>query len=295
VYTDRPLQTRESDKSAMATEQQSKILRRLAHLPPFPPTALQLLTISAEEEVAVGDCERVFKSDPVLATDLLAIANSAAYGLRVRVGSIRHAIALLGLERVKSLAFTVAMQFYMRSSLPAMPLVQRVWSHSVATGFITEALGVADGLSAYGLYTAGLLHDVGRLGLLISEPRYADLLGVEFKSIDDAVAAERNELGMTHTEAGAALARTWGLPTTLCDCIQHHHDAAPRPGHVYEVGQACRVADSLGYSEFHRLPGADHPTDDDLDQELERRNLAPAHLRDQIKSLIGSVWPSNEG
>src|SRR5580698_10487610 len=92
----------------------SRTFDRLSRLPVFSRTALKLLTIATEAESAREDFEAAFRSDPSLAADLLTLANSAEFGFRAKVASIPHAISLLGLERARSLACTIAMSFYLR-------------------------------------------------------------------------------------------------------------------------------------------------------------------------------------
>lgn len=89
-------------------------LSRLAH---FHPAAMKLMAISNESDSAVEDFERVFKSDPALTADLLLMASSAALGLRRRVDTIKHALVLIGVERVRGLAINLMLAAYMRNSL----------------------------------------------------------------------------------------------------------------------------------------------------------------------------------
>lgn len=93
----------------MASEPTSRVAayERLTRLPTFHPTAIKLMTLSTESDSALADFEEVFKADLTLTADLLLTANSAAFGLRSRVDTIRHALTLLGLERVRSLAFNI--------------------------------------------------------------------------------------------------------------------------------------------------------------------------------------------
>ena len=173
-------------------ERESAILRstsigRLSKLPPFHPAAMKLMTISTESNSAVFDFEDVFRGDPALATDLLVFANSPLFGLESRVTSVRHAIALMGLEKIRSLSYAVALQAYTRGAV-AKDAVRRILAHSVATAVIAEAIAKASGANAAAFHTAGLLHDVGRLGLLKIDPdRYVRLLSCEYRDVQEAL------------------------------------------------------------------------------------------------------------
>lgn len=274
----------------------SDVTTRLAHLPAFHPTALKLLTISTESGTAIQDFEDTFKSDPALASELLLTANSVEFGLRAEVESIRHALALLGLERVSSLSFTIAMKFYMRNT-PRRQVIHPVWSHSVATALISETLGTAFHVPLRSLYTAGLVHDVGRLGLLMSEGgKYELVLTHVHDSLDEATAQEQVSLGATHAEAGAFMAEGWGIPPVVCDCIRNHHgggNGAPQFNQLLDLVQlACRMATALGYPEINcrQRESLEEATEKVPASVRVDPLLAAEHLSASVKLMLGSVW-----
>ena len=230
------------------------IFNRLSRLPALRPATLQLLSVSVDSDSAIADFENVFKADPVLAADLLILANSPAFGMRASVNSIRHAIALLGLEQIRSLAFAVAMKSYMLTPKWGDTL-RDSWRHSIATAVVAEMLASASGAEVPLLYTAGLMHDLGRLALFqVSGEKYRQVLTTEFASVHEYLALEKVLFGCAHDDAGAFLAEAWGFPTALCDCIRFHHwDVAVHAGQLFElVGVACSLADALGFPEVRR-------------------------------------------
>ncbi len=99
-------------------------------------------------------------------------------------------------------------------------------------------------------YTAGILHDIGRLGLLTAYPaEYEELMAHADGEPEDLIRLERERFGVDHVEAGAWLARQWNLPESILNAILRHHDA-PK-GAVDEVAvvqMGCRLADLLGFS-----------------------------------------------
>jgi len=239
----------------------SVAISRLSKLPPFHPTALQLLAVSSESDAAVSDYERVFQADPALASHLLRVANSPMYGFQNRVESIRHAIALMGMDGVRSLSFTIAMGSYVRGTVTT-GAVRTVWNHGLATAVIAEAIGAALGNNMPFLYTAGLLHDVGRLGLIsIEGTRYGDVLTRKYFDMEESLLLEDLLFGCSHDDAGAFLARSWGFPSRLCDCIRYHHTTGPADGSDSDdilrqiVQIACHTAHTLGIGE---IPCANH-------------------------------------
>jgi HD-like signal output (HDOD) protein len=261
---------------------------------------VNLLNLASDSEVEMPVIENVFRSDPALTTDLLLVANSAEFGFRARVETVGHALTMLGLDRVRALASTVALQLYVQKVQRKRDL-RGVWAHSVATAVIAESVGSLYG--SPGMYTAGLTHDLGRLGLrLVAGDPYAKYMSTVFTDIAEANLLEKKLFGMNHCEAGAFLAQTWGFPASLCTHIAGHHESNgggltdPR----YLIQTACRLADSLSFLEVQRL---DVASTDALPERLRKRpELAPELLYAQIvrrMSTFGSgadhrpVWSAN--
>jgi putative nucleotidyltransferase with HDIG domain len=240
-----------------ATKRQTLTLSRLSKLPVFNQSALKLLTVATDSDSARDDFEKAFRSDPSLTTDLLILANSPEFGFRAQVTDIRHAISLLGLERARSLACTIAMSFYLRSS--ASTDISTAWKHSIASAALASHVAGMSSLGLPLLYTAALLHDIGRMGLLLtSQKEYGSLAALEIKGMDESLGVERVLFGMNHCEAGAAMSRTWGFPDSLQrNILLHHgHVAAEQDPVTNLVQAACRMAEALGYPESSMVPGA---------------------------------------
>jgi HD-like signal output (HDOD) protein len=241
---------------AHKTEQTLSCLNRL---PPFNETAVKLLVRPFGDEDSIGDLEASFRSDPGLASQLLTAANSAAFGFRAQVSTIRHALAVLGMDRIRALVTTIATSSYMRQ-FPA-EAVRPIWSHAIATAVIAEHLaGYSDRLSGSALYTAGLTHDLGRLGLLASDRRrYTSFLFDEFEDRDESELREWDLFGVIHSVAGGLITQLWGFPASLCGHAENHHAES---GFDTEedriVHSACLLADAMGYPEV-RLRSAPAP------------------------------------
>ena len=275
-------------------DQRNTTTERLCKLPLFNTFALQMLSVSLDSDSALEETEALFKADPALAADLLQIANSVEFGLASRVGTIRHALTILGLERVRSLVMTIAMHLYMRQG-PRHSHTQAVWAHCFATAVIAEEVARATKQPDSMLYTAGLLHDVGRLGLLMtSTEKYSRLFSVPFLDVAEANAVESGVLGFDHCEAGLVLAQEWGLPEDLQRCIRYHHSGPPAgDDHVVSSTRiACRMADALGFWEFMVNEPDDPVSAGKVLPESYRklRALAPERLNDLIVKQMATVW-----
>jgi HD-like signal output (HDOD) protein len=262
------------------------IAGKLSKLPPFGPAVLKLLSISLDDELAAKSFEEVFKSDPALTAELLVMANSAAYGGRSRVQTIRRAIHDLGLEAVRSMAVTSALRSHTHRGQRHEYLAS-VWAHSIASAVAAEALG--DSCGCPGLYTLGLTHDLGRLGLFLAGGQpYADELSKEFPDIDQANEVERKRFGITHCEAGSLVAVAWGFPDSLAACMGEHHSMPAGRGDPRElIVMSCQMADSLGFPE---VPLSNTPAWPKLDPALEGLpQLEPESLWDEITRRIADL------
>jgi HD-like signal output (HDOD) protein len=234
-------------------------LSSLNRVPPFNETAVKLLVRPFGDEDSIGDIEVAFRSDPGLASQLLTAANSAAMGLRAHVGTLRHALAVLGLHRIRSLVVTIATSSYMRQF--PLDVVRPIWSHGIASAVIAEHLaGYSDRLSGAALYTAGLTHDLGRLGLLAADRhRYSAFLQEEYEDRDDSELNEWDQFGVIHTVAGGLLTQLWGFPANLCGHAENHHvESGFDTEEDRIVHTACLLADAMGYPEL-RLRSAPEP------------------------------------
>jgi HD-like signal output (HDOD) protein len=206
---------------------------------------MQLL---ADDDVDVRSVTRYIKADAAFATKLLAIANSPLYGYANTIRTIEHAAIALGLDFVKSLAITVAMRSYLRTALKLTPL-KRCWRHSLCCALVAEAIAIDADLGPDLAYTAGLLHDVGRLALLAAHPKeFSAMLSHAAHSNRTLTEHEKRVFGVDHCEAGLWVAAEWNLPRDLFPAIWGHHEE-PAPGATLQkvVHDACEISNSLGY------------------------------------------------
>ncbi|MGC9971102.1 MAG: HDOD domain-containing protein [Bryobacteraceae bacterium] len=221
----------------------------VARLRPFPPVAAKLLRVVAIDNVVFHQVAELIRVDAVFSAEVLRLANSPLLGCRREVVSILHAMALLGLERLKSLVLMVALRNHMAGALQD-PSLLRCWRHSLASAFLCQDLGAACWLDKDQCYTAGLMHDVGRLALLASFPGdYSELLRSVDASGSDLLEAERARFEIDHCAVGCWLITEWDLPEDFLPVVGTHH--AELCGGKFDVAAAtrvaCRMADVLGF------------------------------------------------
>lgn len=198
-------------------------LRLLRRLPAFSPIAVRLLCVLAEKDVSFKAAARLIALDPVLAGEVLRLANSGLYGRRQQVCSILHAIAMLGIGKLSQIAATAALW----RGLPnrSAPFVREWWRHSIAAAFVARECG--QGLDMDFAYTAGLLHGVGQLALFVDAPQdYPNLVERVYSGELNLLDVERGAFGVDHASLGRLLLESWGLPGKLCEAVSKHHAGA---------------------------------------------------------------------
>jgi HD-like signal output (HDOD) protein len=210
---------------------------------------LRLLDLLARDDVEIRELVSLISSDPAFSAQILQVANSPLFGFRSQIDSLQSALVVLGLRRIRSLSMTVATSNHMKAVLHIEELA-RCWRHMLACALITEQLARSCSAFEDRAYTAGLLHDVGRLGLLLASPKeYAALLRDAERNALELLDVEREVLGMDHCEAGRALAEHWNLPPDFQIIAARHHD--PQSDAAIDlltlVHLGCRLADSLGF------------------------------------------------
>ena len=224
-------------------------LRRWKNLPPFHPVALRLMRAASSEDVPLTEVAAIVRSDAVFAAEILRLANSPLFAFKQEIDSVLHAVCLLGPERVRGLALTVALRHFLGGVL-ATEAARVCWRHNLACAMTAEELALALMMPLDAAYTAGLVHDLGRLALLASDPGcYSALLDRAEAEPSRLCALERDAFGVDHCQAGATLMEHWSFPPALCEiAATHHQPVASGPIGSREIVQlACRTADSLGF------------------------------------------------
>jgi HD-like signal output (HDOD) protein len=221
----------------------------LSLLPPLPAVALKVLEELSHEDFATSKVVRWIEADPAFTAELLRVANSAMYGASYQIQSVSRAAMTLGADFVKALAITVAMRIYLKSAL-RLPILRRCWRHGLACGILAEELSLATFDDVGAAYTAGMLHDIGRMGFLATYPaEYARLLGAPVGRSADLLQRERELFEVDHCQAGEWLARKWKLPFELeAIAARHHEEPDQDASTLNRVRLACRLADALGFS-----------------------------------------------
>jgi len=225
------------------------VLKSLQRLKPFPPVVAELMRLVSDDQVGFKEVSELIRSDAAVSADVLRVANSPLLGSMGAVNSILHGVVLLGVDRLRGLILTTALRSFLNPALET-PALLRCWRHNLACGILCEELAPAYFLPKDPCYTAGLLHDVGRLALLAAYPAdYAGMLDMAERYHVDINECERGVFGLDHCEAGQWLVKEWKFPDEFLEITGGHHQEEPA-GQVDKltiVRLGCQMADALGF------------------------------------------------
>jgi len=222
----------------------------LKNLPPFRPVAVKLVQLTAQDDVSIAKVQQVLRTDVTFAAEVLRLANSALAGSRSEVRSVAHAVAMVGLERLKALSMTIAVRDFLSSS-KSNQAMESCWRYNLATAVACEWLAPFLHLDPDSSYTAGLMHDIGRLAILRAFPdEYFRMLSVIEDYGFDLLQCETDLFDINHCQAGRWLMERWEFPADLKDVAELHHQVptAETADLVKVVFIAWQIADMLGFS-----------------------------------------------
>ena len=190
-------------------------------LPALPATASRVIE-SLESGQHQEKAASLLEQDPVLALEVLRLANSASVASRARIESISHALTMLGSARVRSLLVTAAArQIFVSRSRSIRELTQQLWAHSVAVASGARQIAVRAGFAdKEAPYLAGLMHDVGKP---IAAIHLLELERSVSRSVQDRWIDPNEWLAIVqevHRPVGVAVAKSWNLSTDTCKAIE---------------------------------------------------------------------------
>lgn len=228
-----------------------ELISEIKELPTLPQVAVMLMDLLDDPSTGAPEINRVMARDPALAGKILKLVNSAYYGLSNKVSGLNQAIVILGFKTVKSVALSASVMGLFKGPEQSGSFDRTLfWKHSIACACVARlAAGKNNAFDPETAFSAGLLHDVGKLVLAHHLPSKADeIVSLAEEKKISFLEAEQEILDTNHTEIGGWLVDTWGLPEELVDAIAHHHDleSAPRKELVAVVQFANYLAKVKG-------------------------------------------------
>ena len=201
-------------------------IKCLGELPPFSPILNRLLASLAKEDVSFNKLGDLIEKDPVMAGNLLHLVNSALYARRGSINSVRHALSLLGINKLRNAVLGMSIsRMWNQVRTPAAWSMTRFNMHSSAAAILSDLLSQKLSVDyAEGAFVAGLLHDVGRLLIALGlTEEYERILHMHEAEGKPLLECEMEVIGFTHPELSADALAHWNLPLPIQNAVRFHH------------------------------------------------------------------------
>ena len=262
-------------------------VRNQFRLPAMPVSVQRLGHEFARPGVTVEAIGHIIETDPAMSARILRLANSAAYGFPRRIASVSHAIVLLGLNVIKGVALSGAVFEIAKSHN-----VDELWTHSLCVATAARLLATPHGRKVEEVvFTAGLLHDIGKVVLHASLPREMAQVGKVTRMQDlYAFQAEMQVLGFSHTDVATWVLDDWQIPDVVKEAIIHHHKPDQAPTAKIEtalvhISDVLVKALGLGNSGDDLVPPVSHNAWNLLRLDLKTFAAQTATIAPQLEAL----------
>ncbi|WHZ21059.1 MAG: Response regulator [Nitrospira sp.] len=232
-----------------------QLVGEIKTLPSLPSIYQELMREMQSPQASLKKVARIVAKDLGMVTKILQLVNSAFFGLRTRVADPEQAVALLGVDAIKSLVLSaqVFAQFD-RTTVPSFSL-DELWRHAMLAGTCSRHIAKEEGVIQPVMdeaFTAALLHDVGLLLLAANRPEdYARVLDrIRATGVADWQ-AEREVFGADHAQVGAYLLGLWGLGDGIVEAVAFHHQPAEYAASGFCAVTAVHVGNALAETQAH--------------------------------------------
>jgi len=233
-------------RDLLSNQSVKTVVSRLRSLPSLPALYEEIMVQLRSEEPSFAQIARTISKDVGMATKILQLANSAFMGTSGRVSSLLQALTLIGLDNVRTLVLSVNVFSQFDGNARVAASLPCLWEHSITVSKLAQQIATAENCPKALLeecFTAGLLHDLGKLVLMAEFPK--ECLEVYATKSGTSTDMERERLGCTHAEVGAYLMSIWGLPLPLVHAVAYHHHPAEAAETKFSPLTAVHAADAI--------------------------------------------------
>jgi len=280
-------------KNPFQTDIVFDIEEAIQRVKPIPQVALKVIRMIHRDDYTMKEVGSEIRRDQVISGRVLNLCNSAIMGLKTVVDSIDRALILVGEKRLLKLVVTATVKSLFPQSSQGYSLCKGgIFQHAIGTALIAQELAVFTKRAAPDIaYTAGLLHDIGKIPLdqvmAANTPffyRYTQEKGGELCE------AEKLKFGIDHTDAGRQLGKTWTLPQNLINVIANHHNPETATEDE-ELVTLVYLADLL-MSKFQAHHELEQINTEKLIHRLNRLDLNSDHLPILIDLIPKNIFQS---
>ncbi len=233
-----------------------KILRSIENIPAFPTTVLKVSEMLRNDDYSVTELASLIKYDQAIAANILKMSNSAYFGSRQKISTVRDAVVYLGRNNLIRIVQTAGIsRFYRKANRGYSATATELWEHSVAVAIFSQILSrKIMKQEDEKLYLAALLHDVGKIvmGEFVHKS-FEKIWGLVNKKGYSFLEAEDEVIGINHAELAGRMAFRWNFPVEIANAMRYHHrpdllvkDSDSTAWLVYLADQVCLMMGITG-------------------------------------------------
>ncbi|HYA15184.1 MAG TPA: HDOD domain-containing protein [Syntrophales bacterium] len=288
--------TKESD--ILKRRKPEALLKGLVELSSLPFIYIKINEAVNNPRSSIDDISEIISGDPGLTSRLLRLVNSPFFGFRSKIDTVSRALLMVGTRQIRELALATSVVSLFKGISGHLVNMESLWKHSVGCGLAARMLaaGLHRNNNMERFFTAGIIHDIGRLVLYKKLPETAQKMILQCKdSRKPLYLVEREVLGFDHSDLGRALAQLWNLPPSLEEILACHH--VPWQAKQYRI-ETCviHIADhiahamQLGDSGEHYIPSLDEKVWELGGIPASVLSFMPDQLMPEFEDVVQSLW-----
>jgi len=228
-----------------------QVVAQIGKLPSLPAVVLEVLESFEDDHADAGAIGKKIAQDQALSAKVLRVANSPFYGLQGRVATVKDAMVVLGFGNVRTLVIGAGVTGSFPAHASGSFDLRAFWMHGIVAATCARCFADDAGIDPERAFTAGLLHDIGRVVLATCFPDHYRRVA-EYRAAHDCypIEAERQVLGLDHAAIGGALTERWKFAPVIQQAVAAHHCTADpaAPGGKPDLAGLIHVADVAAHA-----------------------------------------------
>jgi putative nucleotidyltransferase with HDIG domain len=265
------------------------LIEKVKDLPPLPVVVMRAMEMTLDPNISVHNLQQVISQDQALSAKILRIVNSAMYSLRREISTVSHAVAILGLETVKSIIMAASVEhvFQTANDLSTKLMTDHSWGTALAARAIARRVRYENAEEAL---VCGLMHDIGKPVMLNNlRSRYTEILGQVYNGNSSFHQIELLTFGFSHAHVGALLARKWNFPPQLAEAVGYHHNPISAPSYrqlacIVNMANLLMIHMGIGFENDKNLLLEKQPAAEQLNLDASRLEAIMSEVQTAIQA-----------
>ena len=226
-----------------------RIVTNVLKVAALPAVAIKFSEAIKDPLTSNQDLENIVSEDSALAAKVLMISNSALFNFPSKIDTISKAITIVGHKQLSEIILSCSIVAMFKDIPQDVIDMDMFWRHSIAVATSARILAASrreQNIERF--FTAGLLHDIGKLIIFVEAPKYAlEVMAQCAKTNELMHKVEKSILGFDHAKLGAMLLKKWKLPEEIVSSVYYHHMPSVSSGDI--VGPSIiHIADIISHS-----------------------------------------------